>query len=272
MRTWDELWNIVDYHIRERHLAPWGGALAHYWRETCIAMHGWISGRWLPWPRRRTKETTPMEIDALERAQAKTVIAELDQPFLDALRSELYDRWHDQLVAQAREELTPEYEAKFQRRCERWQDDHAGYKRTLQDEYDAQRERDREQDRRRLRRAFEERLETAQEAQAQAEQRVAQTDEQLLMLIKALLPEGQKPFLRECGIETLDVWGLNQQILHRHGLQIHYELTASTQRLVNIRTKEALWERATRFWLAPYEPPDELEVNGIPAKYIVRSA
>lgn len=197
-----------------------------------------------------------MEMDAIEKAKAKTVIGELDEPFLTALQSELYERWHDEFVAKAKAELGPEYEAKYQHQCERWQDEHAGFKRTVQEEFDNIREIDRERDRRRIREEFTERFETAKEAQAQAEQRLAQSDEQMLILIKALLPEGKKPFLHDCGIDTLDVWGANR-LLHRHGLEIAHQLTESTRRVVKVRTGEAAWGSATRFWLQPSQPEAE---------------
>jgi hypothetical protein len=218
---------------------------------------------------RRTQEVARMEMDAIEKARAKTVIAELDRPFLDALQQELYERWHDQFVAKAREELEPEYDAKFQRQCERWQDEHAGFKRTVQDEFDNQRERDRERDRRRIREEFAERFETAKESQATAEQRLKDTDEQLVTLIKSLLPEGKKPYLHDCSIESLDVWGINRT-LQRHGLQIMHELTESTRRIVKVRTGEAAWGSATRFWTERYEEPEEPKVNGVPLRFIAR--
>jgi hypothetical protein len=207
--------------------------------------------------------------EALERAKAKTVIAELDEPFLIALQEELYAKWHDQFLAKAKEELESEYEEKFQRRCERWQDEHAGFRRMVQEESDAERERILERDRRRLRREFEERLQEAKEAQAEAEQRPEQADEQLLMLIKSLLPTGKKPFLHDCDIDTMDVWSLNN-ILQRHRLQIMHELTTSTQRIVKVRVGETAWNSAMRFWLADYEIPEEPKVNGIPARYIAQ--
>jgi hypothetical protein len=210
-----------------------------------------------------------MQLEAIEKAKAKTVIAELDEPFLAALQEELYAKWYDQFVAKAREELTPVYEEKFARRCEHWQDEHAGYRKMVQDEHDNQRERDREQDRRRLRREFEEQLTEAKEAQTTAEQRLAEADEQLLTLISCLLPEGKKPFLHEYGIEALDVWGLNH-ILQRQGLEIAHTRTESQQRVVKVRTGEAAWDSATRFWLQPYEAPAEPKVNGIPLKYIAK--
>jgi hypothetical protein len=122
-----------------------------------------------------------------------------------------------------------------------------------------------------LRREFEGRFAETTEAQATAEQRLKDTDEQLVTLIKALLPEGKKPFLHDCGIETLDVWGLNR-ILNRHQLQIKHELTGSTRRVVQIQTGEAAWDSATRFWLEPYEVPEEPRINGIPARFIVPRA
>jgi hypothetical protein len=257
---WESFLNILDYRIRERHVARWHRALAQWWQRwrTCA-----MAGRHAHEARQQIEERTRMKMEVIEKAKAKTIIGELDEPFLNALQEELYTKWHGEFVAKARKEIEPEYEAKYQRQCERWHDEHAGFKRTLQDEYDSQREHDRTQDRRRIREEFAERFETAKEAQETAEQRLVHSDEQILMLIKTLLPEGKKPFLYDCGVETVDVWGLNS-ILHRHQLQIRHELTES-QRLVKVRTGEAAWGTATRFWLAPYEAPQEPMIDGISA-------
>jgi hypothetical protein len=254
--------NRLHYRLWCRHGRHWytrGRKTLQRWRGRVT---GWrqdrMAARRVREERRQAQEAARMEMEAIKQAQAKTVIAELDEPFLGALQEELYAKWHDQFVAKARAELEPEYEARYQRRCERWEDEHAGFKRTVQDEFDNQRERDRERDRRRIREEFTERFETATEAQAMAEQRLKETDEQLVMLIKALLPEGKKPFLHDCGIDTLDVWGLNRA-LQRHGLQIMHELTESQQRVVKVRTGEAAWGSATRFWTARYAAPEVVE-------------
>jgi hypothetical protein len=211
-----------------------------------------------------------MEMGAIKQAQASAVVSQFDEALWEQIEEIVYQRREVQLLARAEVKLRPEYEEKFQHRCERWEDEHAGFKRTLQDEFDAQREHDRVQDRRRIREEFAERLETAKEAQA--EQRLAQADEQILMLIKTLLPADKKTFLHEYGFETIDVWSLNTHILHRHQLQMMHELTESTRRVVKVRTSQAEWQAATKFWLEAYEAPEEPKINGIPARFIVPRA
>jgi hypothetical protein len=210
-----------------------------------------------------------MEMEAIKQAQASAVVNQFDETLWAQVEDVVYQRRETQLLARAEAKLEPAYEEKFRRQCERWEDEHAGYKKTVQDEHDAMLEKAREQDRRRLRREFEEQLTEAKEAQAAAEQRLAAVDEQLLVLIKSLLPENKRPFLFDCGVETLDVWGLNH-ILQRQGLEIAHTRTESEKRLVKIRTGEAEWQAATRFWLQPYEAPEEPKVNGIPLKYIAK--
>jgi hypothetical protein len=71
-----------------------------------------------------------------------------------------------------------------------------------------------------------------------------------------------------CG-ELCDVWGLNR-ILQQHGLEIAHTRTESEKRLVKVKIDEKTWGTATRFWLQPYEAPEEPKVNGIPLKYIAK--
>jgi hypothetical protein len=122
-----------------------------------------------------------------------------------------------------------------------------------------------------LRREFEERFTEAKAAQEEAEQRLKNTEEQLVTLIKALLPQGSRPYLHDAGIDTLDVWGLNK-ILYRHNLEITHELTESPRRTVKTRVGEAAWASATRFELRTYEAPEEPMVDGVPSRFIVPRA
>jgi hypothetical protein len=219
------------------------------------------------------------ESHAIELAQARATYAELDQRYVEALKTVAREEEREAAQAEADARAWQRLEGILAERTERLEAREAAYQRRVDQQQEAFQETVRAQERRRAREEQAEALEEARTTAAQALEAQQQLEAPLLSLVHALLPEGRKTYLGRVGIREVDVVGLNRT-LQRSGLAIQHDLPSRDQPemqeypelLVKVRTGEASWGAATRFWLekveAAAEPVDPK--TGIPLKNIVR--
>jgi hypothetical protein len=219
------------------------------------------------------------EADATKLALARSMLEQLGPEYREALKAvaaeEVREAAREEALALARQEL----EATVARRRERLEAEKAAYQARLDREYETRAEETRTRARHQARQDVEAELEEARTTAAQALDAQQQLEGPLVALVRALLPEGRKIYVGRYGIPEVDVFGLNRVLRHQ-GVEIQHDLPSRDQPeiqefpelLVKVRTGEAHYGSATRFWLAKVEPATEPvdPVTGIPLKNIVR--
>jgi len=277
---WESFWNIVDYHVRERHLSHWRRALAHHRQAGCLAVHGLMSRRWIALPRVR-KETPPMDaavapispprdLPVLGRAILTRMDQDARQAIAAAIRAEVAAEVHAAAVEEAREALESEYEARRVRQDDRL----ARERQQLEDECEL-----------RIEGAIQAGLETRK---AELENTILDLREErdaaraaqdaisdwLLGLLRQLLgTEARKTALYSRGIREFDQHRANV-ILRPFGLRVRSEAVVGSERQVHTLVTADTTQDRVLFWIEAVPKgaadADAPLSHGIPAKYVVR--
>jgi hypothetical protein len=204
----------------------------------------------------------------LQRAQAKALLAQLDQTTIDALKSVLREETlpalREESVLAVRQELAEEAE----KTRERLEDRYAKLVDDWTDEIDRRIEDGVQRGTRDLTAELaDERAELKAERQ-EAKSRAAQAERHLVALLQQLLPAGKRTYLYNAGIRELSLTELNTT-LARVQLVLKSRQTYS-ERMVACQTAPGKVEGKTLFWLEalspegvadeadPAEPPDRL--------------
>jgi hypothetical protein len=199
--------------------------------------------------RRRAEENARVETQALQRAQVKSLVSQLDENVLETLKAELYQEYRE------------EHREILEREREKARDELAKYKATLDDEIEGELDRRFEQGRRELRDELSERLDTLKEQRDKARQQLGQAEGLLVSIVKQMLGSRRPVYLRSVGIEELDLEALNA-VLAKHRLHVHAEMRYS-ERTVHCKIKADQWRERTTFRLeSGASEPDEPEDAG----------
>jgi hypothetical protein len=196
--------------------------------------------------RREEEARHLMELNALEQAQTRALLAQLDPHTVNALkavlREEALPTLKEEALTLARAELAEE----LAKAKERLEDQQAAYKEAVDAEVEDRVDRGVEQARADLLQDLEDRLGDLRQARNQARQERDAAEQQLLALLRQLLSERGR-YLRNSYIEEFDQHGLNL-ILWKHGWRVRSRQTHS-ERFVKVRVDEARWQARTLFWL-----------------------
>jgi len=187
-----------------------------------------------------------LEAEATKLAVARSMLARLDQDYIDALKLAVAEELRAEVYPQALEEARAELEEAFARRRARLEDQQAAYREEIDSEVENRIERGIEQARSDLLADVEDRLTELREARNDARQQWDAAEHQLLALLRQLLSEKGR-YLRNTFIEEFDQFGINA-ILKRHGWRVRSKQTFS-ERTVKTKIDEARWQTRHLFWL-----------------------
>jgi hypothetical protein len=224
------------------------------WREArSAAQHERVA-------RRRAQENARMETQALQRAQVKTVLGQLDESFLEAFIEELYELKQAELYARALAQVREEHQEALEIELGKARDALAKQKDLLAGELEAELDRRSEQMRQEVRDEYDERLATLKERLQEAKVTGERASVLLISLVKQLLSR-KRTYLYDAHIEELDVRELNA-FLAAHHLHVRGEYRHS-ERQVKCRLKNG-WAQRTVFTLeeAGASEPDGQEDAG----------
>jgi hypothetical protein len=233
MRRWlRRLWR--------KRLAPWGAYWYGEYRE-------WrFQRRYARQERQRQEAQRLMELNALEVAHTRALLAQLDPHTIAALKHVVREEVLPELRGEALEAARGELEETLAKDRERLADELAAYKESV----DAEVERRVEADVRRatedLTADYEDRLQELRTQRTQARQQRDAAEGQLLALLRQLLNDDGR-YLRNAYIEEFDQWTVNQ-VLQRLGWRVKSKATYS-ERTVKTRTQDAHWQARAVFWI-----------------------
>jgi hypothetical protein len=187
-----------------------------------------------------------MEAEATKLALARSMLARLDQDYIEALKLAVAEELRAEVYPQALAEARAELEEAFERRRARLDDQQAAYREELDSEVETRIERGIEQARAEVLADVEDRLTELREERTQARQQRDAAEHALLGVLRQLLAEKGR-YLRNANILEFDQFGLNA-ILKRHGWRVRSKQTYS-ERVVKTRLEEARWQTRNVFWL-----------------------
>jgi hypothetical protein len=192
-----------------------------------------------------------LELDTLQKAQAKALLSQLDPQTTAALqaviREEVLPALREEALTLARAELAEE----LAKATERVADQSAAYRESLDNEVEDRISRGIEAARTELLQDVEDRLQERREARNEARQQRDAAEHQLLALLRQLLDEKGR-YLRNASIEEFDQWGTNT-LLKKYGWRIRSRATFS-ERTVKTKLQEGHWAMRTLFWLDTVTP------------------
>jgi hypothetical protein len=237
MRLWRRLWR--------KRLAPWGAYWVGEYREWRFLR------RYARDERRREEGERLMALNALEVAQTRALLAQLDQHTIAALKSVLREEVLPELRGEALEAARAELAEELAKGKERLEDQAAAYREQLDAEVESRVEADVRRATEDLKADFEDTLKDLRQQRQQARQQRDAAEQQLLHLLRQLLDEEGR-YLRNAHVEEFDQWAVNQ-ILQRHGWRVRSKVSYSA-RVVRTRTAEAHWQARAVFWLSAITP------------------
>jgi hypothetical protein len=264
MLSWEEAVNVAHYELWERRLAKLVRRGSHYWQEACLAVHGVLHRRWIPWPRPReenhrmsTLETTPVHPAMLGRA----LLAKLDEPTVDAItaaiREEIRQEVHEAAVAEARATLEQEFAA----RRERILDEAARFKALAQDDAEALLDQQVQAALQEQERDWQDRLDTLRGRVRDFRERAERAESVVTALVSQLTGGADKPpvYLHSGGrgLTALDLGAVNA-ILARAGVRLRSEASPSP-RVVACQLADGRTVGRTRFRLTTVPVSGEAE-------------
>jgi hypothetical protein len=251
-------------HLWRKQLAPWVGYWVGEYRE-------WrFMRRYARAERHREEVQRRMEIDTLQRAQAKALLAQLDQTTIAALKAVVTEEVLPTLRESALELARAELAEELAKGKERLEDQAAAYREQVDAEVESRVEADVRRATEELKVEFDDTLQDLKTQRTQARQQRDAAEQQLLSLLRQLLGE-KGHYLRSAHIEEFDQWAINQ-ILKRHGWRVRSKATYS-ERIVKTKIAEGRYQARAVFWLDtmpidevedpeaeadPEEPPDRL--------------
>jgi len=187
-----------------------------------------------------------MEAEATKLALARSMLARLDQQYVEALKLAVAEDLRAEVYPQALAEARAELEETFERRRARLEDQQAAYREELDTEVETRIERGVESARAELMADVDDRLQELREARNDARAQRDAAEHQLLALLRQLLSEKGR-YLRNAHVEEFDQVGVNV-ILKRHGWRVRSRATYS-ERTVKTKVDEARWQARALFWL-----------------------
>jgi hypothetical protein len=240
-----------------------GRFLRRLWRKR---IHPWAAswvGEYREWQfmrryareeRRREEGQRLLELDTLQKAQAKALLQQLDATTIDALKAvvteDVLPTLRDEALTLARAELDEE----LAKGKERLDDQAAAYREQVDAEVESRVEADVKRATEELKAEFDDTLQDLKTQRTQARQQRDAAEHALLALLRQLLGDTGR-YLRSAHVEEFDQWAVNQ-ILKRHGWRIRSKATYS-ERIVKTQVDEARWQARSLFWL------DTVPVDGV---------
>jgi hypothetical protein len=260
---WADLTNTLHYKTVEQ---PRNRAQRWWQRHG----HPWVCW-WEAWCRaRQERKERRVAITLHEEALFRAAAEKIETGFLAWLKEEHWTEFRNDVTEQAAatERAKAELAAEYEKRDEQRADALAASKRQAQLDCDQELEAMLAKETSRLQREAEGEIEGLRDDLRDAQRRMAAAEESLVGLWRQLLPEGQRVYLFDSGITTLDLVALNA-ILQRHQLVVAYTKSETSTRLVKVRTADNAWQAGTRFWLEAAEPPAKRSSGGLvnPADY-----
>ncbi|HEX9872525.1 MAG TPA: hypothetical protein VGC99_28795 [Candidatus Tectomicrobia bacterium] len=197
--------------------------------------------------RREEEARQLMELNALEQAQTRALLAQLDHHTVEAIKAVLQEEvlptLRDEALTLAREELTEE----LAKAKERLEDRYAALVSSFEDEVERRIEDGIQRGTQDLKADLEDTITDLKRERQEACQQRDQAQAQLVALVQQLLPPDKRVYLYTTGMRQLDLAGLNS-VLARVGLVVKARQTYS-ERLVACQTGPGRVEGKTLFWL-----------------------
>jgi hypothetical protein len=217
------------------------------WAASCYGAYTeWrFQRRYARQERQRQQEADRMEIDALQQAQAKALLAQLDATTIAALkavlREEVLPTLREDALTLARQEL----EETLAKGRERLADELAAYKESVDAEVERRVEADVQRELAEAKVDYEDRLQELRGQRTQARQQRDLAEQQLLALLQQML--GEPRYLRNAHVQEFDLWAANQ-VLARLGWRLRSRATYS-ERVVKTKLDAARWAQRALFWI-----------------------
>jgi hypothetical protein len=233
MRRWlRRLWR--------KRLAPWGAYWYGEYRE-------WrFQRRYARQERQRQEARRLMELNALEVAHTRALLAQLDPHTIAALKHVLREDTLPALREEALALARGEVEETLAKGRERQADELAVYKEQVDAEVERRVESGVQRATEELTADYEDRIRDLKRERTQARQQRDAAEGQLLALLRQVLDE-QGRYLRNAHVEEFDQFTINQ-ILKRFGWRVRSKSTYS-ERVVKTRLDQARWQARAVFWL-----------------------
>jgi hypothetical protein len=235
--------------------------LRRLWRKRIHPWVGYWVGEYQEWrftrryaraERQREEVQRRMEIDTLQRAQAKALLAQLDQTTIAALKAVVTEEVLPELRGEALELARQELAEELAKGRERQEDRYAKLVDDWQDEIERRIEDGVQRGTRDLKDELAEELGELKSERQEAKARAAQAERQLVALLQQLLPAGKMTYLYNAGLRELPLTELNAT-LARVKLVLKSRQTYS-DRMVACVTAPGKVEGKTLFWLEPLSP------------------
>jgi hypothetical protein len=260
MVDWESLFNVMHYHVVERHLAPWSRTLTRRWRvwrgntsrilELC---------RPAPRPPDEEEEKMP-ETETVAVAPAvvgRAILSRLDREAVTAVTTAIAEEIRTSVMAECVVEARRQLEDEFHERAERQLDRLARDRTALEDEADRRIEAEVAAQVAAEKAEWDDRLTIAREQRRAWRARAEASEALLTDLIRQVVGEvGQRPvylFSGGKGLTRLDKTATNA-VLARSGLVLRSKASPS-ERVVTVQLGDGRQGEHALFWLATVDVP-----------------